>query len=311
MSKNDIPLVSFILTAYNEENHLSDCIDSCLAQTYQNIEIIIVNDGSSDRTQEICEHYLEKYDNISAVEFQQNQGKIVGFNTAYSMASGEYICISGADDINLTNRVEDSLAGIGRASMLCSNMLFINDRGKKIDKSLPIYEENDFSLTELILSPKVWGPTIFLTKKVCEEIFPLDLRLGHEDWYIPVRAASIGTVRYLDTPLVEHRVHSGNSSQNNHWKGGYKKWFYLATRNEWYYEYVLDLIESKKLNIPMNEIEIRLYKTRYLLSTKKLSFILENYDFISRNNLRLRFVLMSVSRLYFIVHYIRRVLSSY
>ena len=90
-------LISVLVPAYNAEKFLNRCIDSILAQTYKELEIIIVNDGSKDRTGEICDAYAENYNRIK-VFHQDNGGVSKARNKALDSASGKYICFVDSDD---------------------------------------------------------------------------------------------------------------------------------------------------------------------------------------------------------------------
>ena len=91
------PLISVIVPVYNVEKYLRQCIDSLLQQTYQNTEIILVNDGSKDSSGEICDEYAEKYSNVSAVH-KENAGLGMARNTGLEHVTGKYIAFVDSDD---------------------------------------------------------------------------------------------------------------------------------------------------------------------------------------------------------------------
>ena len=72
----EYPLISVIVPVYNVEKYLKRCVDSILAQTYSRMEIVLVNDGSTDNSGEICEEYAKKYDNVSYV-YKKNGGNLI------------------------------------------------------------------------------------------------------------------------------------------------------------------------------------------------------------------------------------------
>jgi glycosyltransferase involved in cell wall biosynthesis len=92
------PLVSVLIPLYNAEQYLSECLDSVITQTYKNIEIIIVNDGSTDDSLSIAESYAKRYSFIK-VYSQENSGAASARNKAFTLSSGEYIQYFDADDI--------------------------------------------------------------------------------------------------------------------------------------------------------------------------------------------------------------------
>ena len=97
--------VSVIIPIYNVEKYLEKCLDSIIKQSYTNLEIILVNDGSTDNSREICFHYLEKDKRFKLIE-QKNQGLSAARNTGLVNAIGEYILFIDSDDYIATNMIE-------------------------------------------------------------------------------------------------------------------------------------------------------------------------------------------------------------
>lgn len=91
-------LVSFIVPVYNVENYLADCLDSIIKQTYENIEIILVNDGSTDSSPSICKEYLTKDNRIKLIN-KQNGGVSDARNIGMDVAKGEWITFVDSDDV--------------------------------------------------------------------------------------------------------------------------------------------------------------------------------------------------------------------
>ena len=89
--------VSVIIPVYCVENYLSQCVDSVLNQSYDDIEIILVNDGSPDSCPDICDRYAEKYANVIAVH-KENGGLSDARNKGVEYATGEYILFLDGDD---------------------------------------------------------------------------------------------------------------------------------------------------------------------------------------------------------------------
>jgi biofilm PGA synthesis N-glycosyltransferase PgaC len=92
----EYPLVSVLVPCYNEEKHIGETVKYLLETNYPNFEIITINDGSSDNTLEILKKLQKKDDRIRIINFQKNQGKAIGLNTAAMISKGEYlVCIDG------------------------------------------------------------------------------------------------------------------------------------------------------------------------------------------------------------------------
>ena len=92
-----LPKISIIVPVYNVENYVSKCLDSIINQSYKNLEIIIINDGSTDKSGEICEYYSAKDDRMVLIH-QKNQGVSMARNNALDIAAGDYIGFIDSDD---------------------------------------------------------------------------------------------------------------------------------------------------------------------------------------------------------------------
>ena len=102
------PLVSFLVTAYNCENYLEDTLRSLMAQTFSNIEIIVVEDGSTDNTKIILQQVSEQDERIKPY-FPGRVGRAIALNIGLKNCKGKYIAINDADDFSKPNRVEKQL----------------------------------------------------------------------------------------------------------------------------------------------------------------------------------------------------------
>lgn len=90
--------VSVVVPIYNQENYLNECIDSLLKQKYDNIEIILVDDGSSDNSGRICDEYVRNNRSRCSVVHKKNEGLPLARKTGWEKASGEYVCFVDSDD---------------------------------------------------------------------------------------------------------------------------------------------------------------------------------------------------------------------
>lgn len=105
--------ISIIVPVYNGESTIKRCIDSIINQTYKNIEIIIVNDGSIDNTKSICNEFERKYDFIKVIN-KKNQGVSEARNTGIDYSNGDYIIFVDGDDTINNNMCELLLSGISK-----------------------------------------------------------------------------------------------------------------------------------------------------------------------------------------------------
>lgn len=99
--------ISVIIPVYNVEKYLARCLNSIIKNTYKNIEIILVNDGSKDKSQEIIDKYKNKYGNIIKAREQENKGPAEARNVGIEMASGEYLMFIDSDDFIKEDYIEN------------------------------------------------------------------------------------------------------------------------------------------------------------------------------------------------------------
>jgi glycosyltransferase involved in cell wall biosynthesis len=101
-----LPLVSVICLCYNHERFIAEALDSVLAQTYPNLEIIVVDDCSTDYSVEVIEEYLRKYPQLTFISTGSNQGNTRAFNMGWRASKGALIIDFATDDVLLPDRVE-------------------------------------------------------------------------------------------------------------------------------------------------------------------------------------------------------------
>ena len=103
---NNTPLVTVIMTTYNHEKYVGEATESVLKQTFDNIELVIVNDGSRDNTEKV----IKKFNDERIVYiYQENQGPSIAANNAILASRGKYIAIMSGDDVSLPLRIERQL----------------------------------------------------------------------------------------------------------------------------------------------------------------------------------------------------------
>lgn len=144
--------VSIIIPAYNVEEYINKCIQSCVGQTYKNIEIIVVDDGSTDNTWNEIVALSENDERIIHIR-QENCGVAVARNTALDMASGDYLLFLDSDDWLEDNAVEMLLSYTGQENyLICSDCYFaygINDNIRKVIQNKD-YEYEKCIVSELM-----------------------------------------------------------------------------------------------------------------------------------------------------------------
>lgn len=167
-------LVSIIVPIYNAEKYLKECLESILNQTYKNIEIFLINDGSVDKSKEICEYYSKKYSNIKLIN-KKNEGVSKARNIGIKEAKGKYIFFCDSDDIMFPKQIEKLVTNLIATDSELSICSFINF----FDNYIEIEKNNKNFKLEKILDKDKMIETIIFKKEysgyLWNKLFKLDI----------------------------------------------------------------------------------------------------------------------------------------
>lgn len=149
------PTISVIIPAFNASSFIQQCIENMLAQTYKNLEIIVIDDGSTDKTSEIAKQYPVK------LIQQQNQGVSVARNAGMAAASGEYLHFMDVDDFINLNFYEKMLDAILPENADMALTAYIHERLPSLsirftEKFLYVNHEDKFTFTNVYFQGQVW-----------------------------------------------------------------------------------------------------------------------------------------------------------
>lgn len=145
-------LVSIIIPVYNVENYLQRCVDAVLQQTYRELEIILVNDGSTDRSGDICDYYAKEDARIKVIH-QANAGQSVARNAALKAVNGKYICFIDSDDYVSLNYIETLyrwLTGSDADISICEYVKFTGELADAADIPAESKERVQYNNVQLI-----------------------------------------------------------------------------------------------------------------------------------------------------------------
>jgi glycosyltransferase involved in cell wall biosynthesis len=207
------PLVSILIPAYNAEEFIADAIRSAIAQTWQDKEIIVVDDGSTDGTAEVARGFASK---SVVVVSKENQGPAAARNFAYQLSQGEYIQWLDADDLLAPDKIEKQFAslreGDGERTLLSSSWANFYYRPKRA-RFIPSSLWQDLMPVEWLLRKLGEGQymqtaTWLTSRELAEAAGPWDLRLHVDDdgeYFCRVLLASEGT-RFCPEARVYYRV---------------------------------------------------------------------------------------------------------
>jgi glycosyltransferase involved in cell wall biosynthesis len=216
------PLVSAIVPVYNGERFLRAALDSALAQTLENIEIVVVDDGSSDSSGAIADDYAARHPGKFVVIHQPNGGLVVARNSGLAVARGRYIALLDADDEWLPHHlatcveVLEKRADIG---LVHANIERINLDGSKRLAVKRFWKDNDRDVfaTVYLRHEHVSCSTVVVRRDVLDRVGHFDAafnRIGCEDRDLWLRCAVETQFVYLDDVHLRYRTHDENMSGN-------------------------------------------------------------------------------------------------
>lgn len=228
--------LSVAMCAYNGEKYIKEQLESILNQTMAIDEIVICDDGSTDKTIAIIEQFQIEYPNkISLYKNDVNLGSTKNFEKAITVCTGDYIFLSDQDDIWKANKVEKVIQHFlahPSTEAVFTNGDLIDDKNEKISThtlwdSVFFIEnqlEKPINLFKLISSKRnmVTGATLCVKKETKDFILPFpDIKKYHHDEWIAIIIAFRKRLDYLTDELISYRIHSGqqiggkNNIQNN------------------------------------------------------------------------------------------------
>lgn len=185
--------VSIVIPCYNQGKYVQDALNSAINQTYKNIEIICVNDGSNDNSSEIIKNFVDKYKNIIFFDLKENKGLTSARNIAIDASTGEYILPLDADDIIENTYVEKAAAILDNNENIgivyCNARKFgtVNEIWK-----LPEYNYDDFLIANCIFSCALFRKSDFIRAGKYKENMENNL----EDWDLWLSMIELGLKPY-------------------------------------------------------------------------------------------------------------------
>ncbi len=210
---DSLPLISIALCTYNGEEFLEELMDSLLAQTYKNIEIIVVDDCSSDGTVNIIHAYCQRYPFIRLIQNPDNLGYNKNFEKALRHCSGEFITPCDQDDIWDKDKIQLQVEAIGQNLMIYHDSEFIDSHGKSMN--LTISDKFNFYRGNhpgpFLFMNCVSGHSILMRKSLIAHILPFPEGFHYDQW-IAFIATNLGSVDFIEKPLVKYRQHQHNST---------------------------------------------------------------------------------------------------
>ncbi len=217
------PVVSILIPVFNSLPYIKEALESILNQTYINLEIVIINDGSNDGTEQVLRNYASKHKSIKLID-QKNQGICAALNNGIEICSGKYIARMDSDDIMHPQRIELQVKFMEEnpnISILGTAIQYIDLNGHL--GRYHFYPKSSSISSMIFHESPVAHPTAFVRKEVFlqignyrENLYPA------EDYDLWLRAFSADIkIENLQKVLLYYRVHNANTSSNNFIKRAY------------------------------------------------------------------------------------------
>ncbi len=231
----DNPLISVVIPAFNRQDTISYCLESVLAQTYKNLEVIVVDDCSTDSTVSIVRSHPDP--RVRCVVLETHAGAQGARNRGILEAKSDWIAFQDSDDEWLPDKLEKQVSVLANADydpwifVYCNAYRFDKARGIKSIRLLPVVEgENQYST--LLQSPAPLYPTMIASKKALEKIGYLDEQVpSFQEWDTSIRLAKYCRITHLKEPLMVYHAGSGDAisgSATKHVEG----WHYIISKYE-------------------------------------------------------------------------------
>ena len=212
-------MVSILVPIYNAEKYLSQCLDSIVNQTYKDLQVVLINDGSKDNSWQICQDYVTKYDFVEAYT-QDNQGVAETRNRLLSYVKGDYVLFVDADDWVESNMVKflfDSINDNNAEISVCSSVFNDNEMLKEAkrvftwDRNVVIYE----FLRHVNFNGSLWNKLI-KSSLLTGLTFRKDISYGEDALFMWQVIQNVNKVAISNNPLYHYRMND-NSISHQFW----------------------------------------------------------------------------------------------
>ncbi len=245
MNTKDFPLVSVLIPAYNHENYIQETIESIINQTYPNIELIILDDGSKDKTWEKITELKPKCENRFVkihFETKQNEGTCITLNKLLKLSSGEFVYIIASDDLAKPQAIEKEVKFLQDNpdyALAVGDNEYVDSMGKQIFRTQKAFTSNiknaKYKTVKEFLSSKLkidflsddfgsyktlykenYIPNGYLIRKnIFETIGNFTKNAPLEDFWLMLQISKYKKMKYIDEILFSYRIHDTNTIGNS------------------------------------------------------------------------------------------------
>lgn len=207
-----MPKVSVIVPVYNAENYIEDCCENLLNQTYEDYEVIFVNDGSTDNSQRMLENLASKYDKIQIIT-QENQGQAIARNAGIKQSKGDFLCFVDIDD-GISKEMLEKMMEAQKESD--ADLVWCNAYIKKNDMILNTLDEtypnaDDSQKNYVLHNASPWRKCIRRSLLENHNLYFPKLRFYEDLAVVPSYGLYTNKIYYLNEPLYTYVLHEGST----------------------------------------------------------------------------------------------------
>ena len=254
-------MISIAMATYNGAIFLKEQIDSILKQTIQDIEIVVCDDCSTDKTFDILQEYASKDFRFHIYQNEEKLGFKKNFEKAVSLCNGDYIALSDQDDIWKENHLELLLRAIKNKSLACGNSLLIDKDGKYLGMTLKYQESLDFIpednlkkvLSILLFRNPYQGASMMINNRLKEIALPIPDGVDYHDTWFASVACFLDGVNYIEEPILNYRrlPNSVTGFRENR-KSKWKSFLHCGIFNDRFF-IVSSILENKNIILSNKE----------------------------------------------------------
>ena len=217
-----MPLVSVIMPSYNHAPFISQAIKSVLEQAVDSIELIIIDDASSDSSRSVIEEFTANDSRVSAIFHARNKGIAATMNEGVGMAKGKYVASLASDDVwvkgkltkqlNILEKNEDLIVW-SEGNIIDEDGRYTNETFTNIHGAARKKKSGDIFI-ELLPGNYIFGCSLIATRKILSKLLFSEELKYLNDWLYYVELAKEYEFYFIDEPLANYRMHQGNTSND-------------------------------------------------------------------------------------------------
>ena len=275
------PLVSIVIPSYNHAKYIENSVLSIINQTYKNIELIVIDDASSDNSVEILKHLQKKY-KFNLIIREKNSGLLKNLNYTLDIVQGEYLCMLGSDDMFYKDKIEKQVKCFlnnNNIAICYGNVTYIDTNGKIIKNGKTKHFRKGYVFNKIIFKNFIPLPTIMFKTQIIKEFNGFDERYFLEDYPLLLKITKKYPIDFIKDPVTYYRLHSENVSSNmlkmikevEKILSEYQNEpIYSKAISEWYLRWFYDLAKTENFTETKNYMhkafKFNWYKPRYIKS---------------------------------------------